>query len=66
VHVLGVTANPGGSWTIQQIRNLLMDLGDRAADFRTLGEWFEDIRSLIRDRGSDFTALYRSNTRLRG
>jgi transposase InsO family protein len=46
VHVLGVTANPDGPWTVQQIRNLLTDLGDRAVGF------------LVRDRAGQFTSTF--------
>jgi transposase len=46
MHLGGVTANPTGGWTVQQARNLALSLGQR----------FDQIRFLIRDRGPDFTA----------
>ena len=48
VHILGAAANPDGPWAAQQIRNLLMDLGDRAGDFRFL----------VRDRAGQSTEAF--------
>jgi len=48
MHIFGVAANPDGPWTVQQIRNPLMDLGDRAAGFRIL----------VRDRAGRLTASF--------
>src|SRR5215472_13210332 len=48
VHLAGITASPDGSWTTQAARNLLMDLGRRAAT----------VKFLIRDRAGQFTSSF--------
>jgi putative transposase len=48
MHLGGVTAHPTGDWTVQQARTLAL----------TLGERFENIKFLVRDRGPDFTASF--------
>jgi hypothetical protein len=47
-HLLGTTTNPDCRWTTQQIRNLVMDLDERATQFRFL----------VRDRASQFIASF--------
>ena len=46
IRILGVTLHPTGEWTAQQARNLLMDLAEQT----------RQVKFMIRDRGSNFTA----------
>jgi len=48
VHILGCTTNPNGQWVAQQARNLMLDLGERAGQFRFL----------IRDRDTKYTDIF--------
>ena len=48
IRILGVTLHPTGVWTAQQARNLVMDLGEQA----------HQVKFMIRDRGSNYTAAF--------
>lgn len=48
VHLAGCTRNPNDAWMIQQARNLVMSLDERA----------EPVRFLIHDRDAKFTARF--------
>jgi putative transposase len=48
VHLADISANPGGAWTTQAARNVLMDLGHRVTAFKFL----------IRDRAGQFTCSF--------
>lgn len=48
MHIGGVSASPTGERTVQQARNPALSSGER----------FEDVKFLIRDRGSNFTASF--------
>jgi len=50
VHLAGVTQHPRATWVLQQARNILVDLDDRAGA--------QAIKFLIRDRDAKFTAAF--------
>ena len=48
IRILGITLHPTGAWTAQHARNLIMDLGEQA----------DQVKFMIRGRGSNHTAAF--------
>jgi transposase InsO family protein len=48
IRILGITSHPTREWAAQQARNLIMDLGEQA----------HQVKFMIRDRGSNYTAAF--------
>jgi putative transposase len=58
----GATTNPDGPWTTQQARNFLMELDDRASEFRFLlrdwaGQFTVSFDSVLADAGIDVVKI---------
>ncbi|GAA4585193.1 hypothetical protein GCM10023194_27150 [Planotetraspora phitsanulokensis] len=68
VHILGVTANPTGAWTAQQARNLLMNLDERADQFKFLirdhdGKFSHTFDEVFTSGGIQIIRIRRSKSR---
>ena len=60
--MLAVTGHPDGSWTTQQARNLVMDLGEQVAPFRFLvrdraGQYAGSFDAVLADAGIEVVKI---------